>query len=65
MNDKISSIKITSSTRAAGKSLEAGETYKVPSQVSAADAKTLIQIGKAEALENKKSGKKEEGADNK
>jgi len=45
---KITAIRITRGTRAAGKPLAAGKTYKVPGEVSQADARTLVQMGKAE-----------------
>ena len=45
---KITAIKITRGTRAASKPLAAGKTYKVPGDVSQADAQTLVQMGKAE-----------------
>lgn len=40
-------IKTTRNCNASGKSLAAGQVYKVPADVSADDAKVLISMGKA------------------
>lgn len=48
--EEIKQIKVTRGCGASGKSLVAGKVYTVPEQVSEADARLLIVLGKAVAF---------------
>lgn len=55
--EKTGLLKVLTGCGASGQSLVAGHTYKVPDEVSAKDADTLIRLGKAEACEKKHTRK--------
>jgi hypothetical protein len=53
VTENITGIKALRNTRASGEAIEAGKTYKVPSDVSLIDAKLLIRLKKAVAIDGK------------
>ncbi len=53
-------IRALKNTAASGKAIKAGAVYKVPSEVSEKDARTLIGMGKAEQTVPKRKYTKKE-----